>query len=548
MQPSDGNASFSQRAFPPLEPSPYSEAEFARPALVYPETPFHEMFLRTVARVPNRPAIFWHDVTLSYRELHALVRSAATGLHALGLRKGDRLCLFMPNRPDYVIAWLAASILGVVVSPMNPAYKEREVAYQLGSTGAKAILTTPALLPVVRASRSQASDLDIILVTGAESPSGAADIISFGGLIRATSPTRAATEAVEPSDLLALPFSSGTTGLPKGVMLTHRNLVVNYTQFITCGRITEQDVYLVFLPLYHIYGVALLGQAMFSGAALVLMERFAPKEALDLIAARSVTILPVVPPVLLAFLGIENLSGELFPHVRYMLSAAAPLPVAPAERVRAATGIPILQAYGMTEASPLTHHSPIEPHLIKLGSAGVTAHDTEQRVVDLDTGAVLTRPGEVGELCVRGPQVMRGYWQAESETARVLRDGWYRTGDVGYIDEQGYVFIVDRAKEMIKYKGFGIAPAELEAVLLEHPAVREAAVIGWPDAEAGEIPRAFVALGQGEQVSADDLMTFVNAKVATYKSVRQITFVESIPKTPSGKILRRELKERASQG
>lgn len=548
MPSSDETSPIAQQPFPAPGPSPYSEIEFSRPPLNYPDAPFHEMFLRTAARVPDRPAIYWRDVTLSYRELHALVRSAAAGLHAVGLRKGDRLCLFMPNRPDYVIAWLAASMLGVVVSPMNPAYKEREVAYQLESTGAKAILTTPALLPLVKASRGSSPDLRVVLVTGVEAPSEDPDVVAFGGLMRAMSPARAVMEAVDPSDLLALPFSSGTTGLPKGVMLTHRNLVVNYTQFITCGRISEHDVYLVFLPLYHIYGVALLGQAMFSGAALVLMERFAPQEALDLILKRQVTILPVVPPVLLAFLGMENLSHELFPHVRYMLSAAAPLAVAPAERVRAATGIPILQAYGMTEASPLTHHSPIEPHLIKLGSAGVTTHDTEHRVVDLDSDTVLSQPGAVGEICVRGPQVMRGYWQAEGETARVLRDGWYRTGDVGFVDEHGYLFIVDRAKEMIKYKGFGIAPAELEAALLEHPAVQEAAVIGWPDAEAGEIPRAFVALRQGAQVSVGDLMTFVNDKVANYKAIRQLEFIDSIPKTASGKILRREIKERARQG
>jgi long-chain acyl-CoA synthetase len=301
----------------------------------------------------------------------------------------------------------------------------------------------------------------------------------------------------------------------------------------------------VFLPLYHIYGVALMGQATLSGSALVLMERFVPDEGLSLIQRRGVTILPVVPPVLLALAGMPELSGALFPRVRHILCAAAPMALAPATQVAEVTGISVLQAYGMTEASPLTHHSPIEPEQIKLASGGTPVSDTEQKVVDIETGTQPVATGEIGEICVRGPQVMSGYWQAEAESARVLRDGWYHTGDVGYVDPQGYVYIVDRAKEMIKFKGFGIAPAELEAVLLEHPEVREAAVIGWPDAEGGEIPRAYVAVHGDATVSDDELMAFVNAKVANYKAVRQVVFVESIPKTASGKILRRQLKEQA---
>ena len=528
---------------PPLPASPYSHPELFRPPLVYPDVPFHEMLARTALRVPERAAIYWRDMMLTYRELYSLVRSAAAALHDLGLRKGDRLCLLMANRPEYAIAWAAASMLGVVLSPMNPSYKEREVAYQLENSGAVAILVQRDLLPLVQAARGQTPALRHILVTGAEDVADdASSAVSFGRLIRSYSPERAPVVHVRGDDLLALPYSSGTTGLPKGVMLTHHNIVVNFHQFISAARVTEQDVFLVFLPLYHIYGVALLGQATFCGATLVLMERFVPDDAFSLIARRGVTILPVAPPVLLAFAAMPGLSRDLFPKVRHILCAAAPMAVGPAAKVAETTGIPVLQAYGMTEASPLTHHSPLEPEHIKLASGGIPVSDTEQQVVDLETGERALPPGEVGEICVRGPQIMRGYWQAESETARVLRDGWYRTGDVGYVDEQGYVFIVDRAKEMIKYKAFGIAPAELEAVLLEHPAVRDAAVIGMPDAEAGELPRAYVALREGATPSAEELMAFANDKLANYKSIRQLVFVESIPKTPSGKILRRELK------
>ena len=267
-------------AIPALAATPYSHPEFYRPPLVYPDVPFHEMLARTALRVPERPAIIWRDTTITYRELYALARSAAVALRALDLKKGDKVCLLMANRPEYPIAWMAGSMLGLVLSPMNPSYKEREVAYQLENSEAAAIIVQRELLPLVLAARASAPTLRHILVTGADDIADAPDAIPFGRLIRAYSPARAPLEDIRGADLLALPYSSGTTGLPKGVMLTHQNLVINFHQFISSARVTESDVFLVFLPLYHIYGVALMGQAIFSGSALVSDGAIRPRRGL----------------------------------------------------------------------------------------------------------------------------------------------------------------------------------------------------------------------------------------------------------------------------
>ncbi len=520
--------------------------ELFRPPLDLPDIPYDHLLRLSAERNPDRPAIIFHDLVLTYREVVSMVNAIANGLHGLGIGKGDHICLFTPNRPEYTIMLNAAATIGAVISPMNPAYKEREMAYQLADSEAKVIMIYRDLLPLLQAvlKQTELPHLKHIIVTGVgkTDPLDVPGAISFARLLRESSPKRPHYLEIKGNDLFTLPYSSGTTGFPKGTMLSHHNLASNHIQFITASGINSSDVTIIFLPMYHIYGVLLTGVFLAAGATQVLLERFDLNRVLDLCEKHGVTWFFAVPPVILALVNTPDLSK--MKQVKYLMNAAAPLPVDPARKLHERTGITLVQGYGLTETSPDTHLSPTAPELMRLDTVGLLAHNTEQKIMDIETGTRELPIGEDGEVVVRGPQIMLGYWKAPEETARALRDGWLYTGDIGHIDAEGYLYIVDRKKEMIKYKAFSIAPAELESLLLEHPTVLDAAVIGVPDEEAGEAPKGFVVLRPGQQATADDLIAFVNGKLAGYKKLHYIEFVDAIPKTPSGKILRRELKER----
>ncbi len=520
--------------------------ELFRPPLSYPTVSYDALVRSVAERQPDSPAIIFHDLSLTYREVVAMTNCIANGLRRLGLGKGDIIAIFTFNRPEYTITLLAAASIGAVITPMNPSYKEREIAYQLANSEARAILVQRELLPLLKATLEQHSfpALQQIIVTGAQVPAELPQAVPFARLLRESSPHPPAPVAIAPDDLLALPYSSGTTGLPRGVMLSHRNLVCNHLQVVTAANLGPRDATLIFLPLYHIYGVLLTGSFLVAGARQIIMERFDLTTALDLCEQQTVTWFFAVPPIIQSLLNAEPALLEKLRSVRYLMSAAAPLAPELAMQLHERTGINVIQAYGLTETSPDTHFSPLDPALIRPASVGLPVYDTEQKIVDLETGERELPPGEDGEIVVRGPQVMLGYWKDPQETARVLRAGWLSTGDIGHVDDAGYTYIVDRKKEMIKYKAFSIAPAELEALLLEHPAVQDAAVIGVEDQEAGEVPKAFVVLRPRQSVSPEQLMAFVNSKLAGYKRLHQVEFIDAIPRVPSGKILRRQLKER----
>jgi long-chain acyl-CoA synthetase len=510
------------------------------PTLTYPHTLLHDALRKRAYEAPDRIAIVYEGRSLTFADLDAESNRLARGLRALGLESGDRLGVFMPNCPEVEISFYAASKLGAVSCPLNSSYRDREVTYQLNDAGVKALITHAKLWPVVESALPRLSSTLTIILVGGDAPDSTPNVIRFGAVVEGQSADPPPAQ-VDPDQLVALPYSSGTTGLPKGVMLTHRNLVSNHEQYVSAMRLGPDDCYIIYMPLSHIYGVALMGAGVRSGAKQILLERFDLETVARLVEGHGVTWFFAVPPILLALANAQEIKPSQFSTVKFAFSAAAPLAPEVARRVEARFGFRVVQGYGLTEAGPATHNNPLDR--IKLESGGALLADTEHRIVDVETGERDMSPGEVGEIVVRGPQVMQGYWNAPEETARALRDGWLYTGDIGWVDDEGYIYVVDRKKEMIKYKSFSIAPAELEAVLLEHPDVADCGVTGAPDAEAGEVPKAFVVPRAGRTLELDALARFVSERVAGYKQIRHFEVIDAIPRTPSGKILRRMLKQ-----
>ncbi|HWO63785.1 MAG TPA: AMP-binding protein [Umezawaea sp.] len=461
---------------------------------------------------------------VTYRDLADGVAAAAGGLAALGIGPGDVVALISHNQPRFVLALHAALVAGATVTPVNPALTPGEIARQLVASGAVAVIASEGVAEKV----AEAADVEHRFVIGA-----AAGFTPFGSLAGP-----APVVDVDPATAVALlPYSSGTTGPAKGVMLTHRNLVANIEQNSAQWRVTPDDVFSAVLPFFHIYGFSIiLGMALRGGSTVVTLPRFEHDAHLRMIAEHGVTRAFLAPPMVLG-LANSGAGGHDLSSLRFAVSGAAPLDTDVARRAEAVLGCPIRQGYGMTEASPGITLVPEDGFVdTPAGSVGTLLPSTEVRLVDPATGA----DSEEGELWVRGPQVMAGYLDdPEATAATVVEGGWLRTGDVARIDGAVYR-IVDRLKELIKYKGYQVAPAELEALLLTHPDVLDAAVVGVPHPEGGEAPKAFVV--SSTPTDPDLLMEWVAARVAPYKKVRSVEFVDTIPKSPSGKILRRLLR------
>ncbi|GIV09755.1 MAG: AMP-dependent synthetase [Fimbriimonadales bacterium] len=508
--------------------SPYPSAEI--PNLSVPQ-----MVYQHALQYGDKPAIIdgLSGRALSYAQLYNGVHCVAGNLAKRGLHKGEVVGLYSPNLPEYPLAYHGVALAGGVVTTANPLYTADELAYQLRDCQAKFLITVGALLEKAIPAAQQAGVQEVFVIGEGEGAT------PFTELLGAAEPPEVTIDPAE--DLIALPYSSGTTGLPKGVMLTHRNLVANMAQVLASGVNLQPDERVIgILPFYHIYGMlVILNLCLYRGMTIVTMPRFDLEQFLKVMQDYQITRANLVPPIILALAKHPVVDNYDLSHLKIIMSGAAPLSAELAQACAERLGCIVMQGYGLTETSPVTHMNPEDPARIKLGSVGVPIANTECAVVNLETGNPLG-VREEGEIWIRGPQVMKGYLNNPDATAQTLTpDGWLRTGDVGYVDEEGYFYIVDRVKEMIKYKGLQIAPAELEAVLLTHPAVADAAVVPSPDAEAGEVPKAFIVL-KG-QATAEELMEYVAQRVAPFKKIRRVAFVEQIPKSPSGKILRRVL-------
>ena len=474
---------------------------------------------------------------VTYAELDRLANRFGNALVKLGIGKGDRVALLFPNSSQFVIAFFGALKAGAVVTAINPLYREREVEFQLRDSGAKAIVTLENLEPLV-ARVKERTQLEHVIAT-------TPDDNSFSGLTREAS-VHKPDLSFAAGDLAALQYTGGTTGTPKAAMLTHRNLAVNAEQFAQAIKGSSGDVFLTALPLFHIYGLTTsLTTPISLGAKMILMPKFEPAKALEAIQRHKVTVFCGVPTMYQQLLASPELAEYDLHSIRVCISGAAPLPQQVQKRFMEVTGGTLAEGYGLTEASPVTHCSPVDHALVKVGSVGLPLAGTEVRIVDTETGMQTLLIGEAGELAVKGPQVMAGYWNRSDETASVLRDGWLFTGDVARIDSDGYLTIVDRKKDLIKHNGYSVYPSELEAILYEHPAVKQCAVVGKADAESGENPMAYVVLKDGAVATAEEIKTYINYNVASYKTVREVVFLTELPFNTVGKVLKRNLRERA---
>ncbi|MEU5714799.1 4-coumarate--CoA ligase family protein [Streptomyces sp. NPDC020403] len=507
-------------------------------------TPIHEAVLGNAAGFGDTTALIdaTNGVSVTYAQLAVFHRRIAAALAEAGVRKGDVLALHSPNTIAYPPVFYGATRAGATVTTIHPLATPEEFATQLGDSAARWIVTVSPLLDAARRAAALAGGVrEIFVCDQAEGHTSVLDMLG------STAPEP--TVVIDPDeDVAALPYSSGTTGVPKGVMLTHRSIGTNLEQLRPFVPIGEGDRILAVLPFFHIYGLtALMNAPLRFGATVVVLPRFDLAQFLDAIQTHRISGLYVAPPIVLALAKHPMVDAYDLSSLRYIVSAAAPLDAGLAAACSARLGLPpVRQAYGMTELSPGTHVVPLDEPNPPPGTVGKLLPSTEMRIVSLVDPGADVEAGTDGEILIRGPQVMKGYLGRPDATAGMIdEDGWVHTGDIGRVDADGWLYVVDRVKELIKYKGYQVAPAELEALLLGSDAIADAAVIGVRDDTGNEVPKAFVVRSpQSPGLTGDDVMAYVAERAAPYKKVRQVEFVDAVPRAASGKILRRELRDR----
>ncbi len=504
-------------------------------SIEYPKEPLHWLLTRSARLFGDRAALIYEGSTYTFKELLDKAARVASSLTKLGVVKGSKVALFMLNSPDFVVCYYASLMAGATVVPLNPMLRAREATYMLEDAEVEVAIVDEETWSQLKGSAWRGK----VIVAGEARPGGLSleTLATEGGL-----PPSVEIDPI--NDVAVIQYTAGTTAEPKGVMLTHFNLLSNAIAIAKVCLLREGEVQLGGLPLYHSYGMTnVMNASLYAGATVALMRRFDLEEALRTIERYKVNVWFGVPTMFIATVNHLRRCPHDLSSLRFCNSGGGPIAVSVIEEFEKVTGTLLMQGYGLTEASPVTHSNVPLKKYIKPGSVGRPLPDTEAMIVDLETGRGPLPPGSVGELVVKGPQVMKGYWKRPKETSEALRDGWLYTGDVAWMDEDGYFYVIDRKKDVIKCKGYSISPRELEDVLYQHPAVKECAVIGKPDPVAGEVPKAFVVLKEGYSVAHDELIKFVEERVAPYKRLREVEFRESLPKSHVGKVLRRLLRE-----
>lgn len=515
----------------------------------YERTSLPEMLDRTAGQHGEGTAVTFYQLRLTYSQLQGITRQAAAALSQSGVRKGDRVGIMLPNCPQYAGAFYGILRRGAIVVQVNPLYTEREIEYVLQDSGAEVLFVYADLYSKVRNLAGYESLRKIIVVPfGPCNIELAENAILWEDFLRSGAPV--ADEPIDPEeDIAVLQYTGGTTGRSKGAMLTHRNLVANVQQINahTSEPLTEQDKILAVIPFFHVYGMTCaMNLGILTGTNVIILPRFEPLEVLQTIKVHQPTYFPGVPTMYVALNSYPGAEQYGIDTIRICNSGSAPLPVELMHSFEKKTGASMLEGYGLSEASPTTHSTP-RKGVKKPGSIGIPLPGTEARIVDHVTGGRTLPVGEAGELVIRGPQVMKGYWKMEEETSHAIRDGWLYTGDIARMDEDGYFYIIDRKKDLIIASGYNVYPREIEEVLYLHPSVQEAVVVGVPDEYRGETVKAFIVLKPGQTVTPEEIEGFCRQRLAAFKIPRLIEFRDSLPKTAVGKILRRILAEEARE-
>ncbi|MFO8191230.1 MAG: long-chain fatty acid--CoA ligase [Bacillota bacterium] len=531
----------------------------------YPKHNLYELFQKAAQTYKSNPAVNFMGREMSYGEMHDKVRSLASALSDLGIKKGDRVAIHLPNCTQFPIAYFAALAIGAIVVPCNPLYVAREMEYQLKDSGAETIITLTRFYKMIKGIQSKANLKNIIVsnikdyfpgflsflyTVAKEKKEGdrveiAGEDYIFSELIDKYSGKTPPTVDVSPDDRALFLYTGGTTGRSKGAILLHRNLASNMFQVKAwCTDYEEgNETILGVLPFFHSYGLTtVLNLGLLNGGKLVLLPRFVLADVLKTIDKQKPTLFPGVPTMYVAINNAPNLQKYDVKSIRVCISGAAPLPVEVQKVFEQNTGGKLVEGYGLSETSPVTHANPVYGKR-KAGSIGLPVPDTDYKIVDVETGEKEIPVGEIGELCVRGPQVMEGYLNMPDETAKSLRDGWFYTGDIAKADEEGYTYIVDRKKDMVIAGGFNIYPRDVEEILFAHPKVMEAAVAGITDPYRGETLKAYVVLKEWQTMTEEEVISYCKENLAPYKVPKLVEFRKELPKTMIGKVLRRMLKE-----